>query len=63
MSTFWRNYAGAEVDFIEIDDNNVMSAYEFKWQKNKAKTPKNFRDNYKVEVRVISIENYLDFIL
>ena len=60
---FWRNYAGAEVDYIEIDDNGVMSAYEFKWQKNKAKTPKNFKDNYQVEVKVVNNENYLDFIL
>ncbi len=60
---FWRNYAGAEVDYIEIDDNNIMSAYEFKWQKNKAKTPKNFKDNYGVEVKVVNNENYLDFVL
>ena len=60
---FWRNYAGAEVDLIEIEDNNIMSAFEFKWQKNKAKTPKNFKDNYKIETKVINNENYLDFIL
>ncbi|MEK7586870.1 MAG: ATP-binding protein [Patescibacteria group bacterium] len=60
---FWRNYSGAEVDLIEIDDSNVMSAFEFKWQKNKAKTPKNFKDNYKIETKVINHENYLDFIL
>ncbi|MCX6717417.1 MAG: hypothetical protein NTU76_01945, partial [Candidatus Taylorbacteria bacterium] len=60
---FWRNYAGAEVDYIEIDHNGVMSAYEFKWQKNKAKTPKNFKDNYQVEVKVVNNENYLDLIL
>lgn len=60
---FWRNYFGAEVDYLEFDVNNNMSAYEFKWQKNKAKTPKNFKDNYKAEVRVVSNENYLDFIL
>ena len=60
---FWRNYSGAEVDLIEIDDNNTMSAFEFKWQRNKAKTPKNFKDNYKIETKVINNENYLDFIL
>ena len=48
---------------IEIEDNNIMSAFEFKWQKNKAKTPKNFKDNYKIETKVINNENYLDFIL
>lgn len=60
---FWRNYSGAEVDLIEIDDNGKMSAYKFKWQKSKAKTPKNFRDNYKTEIKVINNENYLDFII
>jgi uncharacterized protein len=59
---FWRNYSGAEVDLIEIDGNNEMSAFEFKWQKDRAKTPKNFKDNYKVEVKVVNKENYLDFI-
>ena len=59
---FWRNYSGAEVDLIEIDDSGKMSAFEFKWQKNKTKTPKNFKDNYKVEVQIINNENYLDFI-
>jgi uncharacterized protein len=59
---FWRNYSGAEVDFIEIDDGGKMSAYEFKWQKNKAKTPKNFKDNYGIEAKVINNENYLDFV-
>jgi uncharacterized protein len=60
---FWRNYSGAEVDLIEIDDSGKMSAYEFKWQKNKAKTPKNFKDNYGIEAKIINNENYLNFIM
>ncbi len=60
---FWRNYSGAEVDMIEIDDNNIVSAFEFKWRKNKVKTPKNFKDNYGIETKIINNENYLDFIL
>jgi len=51
------------VDYIEIDDNNIMSAYEFKWQKDKAKTPKNFKDNYSLEVKVVNNENYLEYLL
>lgn len=61
-SYFWRNYSGAEVDYLEIDTENNLSAYEFKWQKNTAKTPKNFKDNYKIDAMVINNENYLDFI-
>jgi len=59
---FWRNYSGAEVDLVEIDDNNLMRAFEFKWKKIKAKTPKNFKDNYQIETKVINNDNYLDFI-
>lgn len=58
---FWRNYAGAEVDLVEVDDTNTMLAFEFKWQKSRAKTPKNFKDNYNIEAKVVTKDNYLDF--
>ncbi len=60
---FWRNYADAEVDFIEIDDMGKINAFEFKWQKSKVKTPKVFRENYGVEVSLVNNDNYLDFII
>ena len=59
---FWRNYSGAEVDLVEIDDNSKMSAFEFKWQRTKVITPKNFKDNYGTDVLIVNNENYLDFI-
>jgi predicted AAA+ superfamily ATPase len=59
---FWRNYLGAEVDLVEFDDRGQMQAFEFKWEKKQGRTPKNFRDNYGVEVRVINRENYLEFV-
>ncbi len=58
---FWRNYLGAEVDFIE-KDGETLSAFEFKWGKGKARTPKSFRDNYQTEAALINRENYLDFV-
>lgn len=60
---FWRNYVGAEVDFLEIDDKNKMTAFEFKWKKDRAKTPKNFFETYGTEVRIVNRENYLSFVL
>jgi predicted AAA+ superfamily ATPase len=59
---FWRNYLGAEVDFIEIDGENIMTAFEFKWKKDRVKTPKNFFDNYGVSVKIVNQENYLEFV-
>lgn len=59
---FWRTYQQAEVDWIEVYQNKI-SAYEFKWQKKQAKTPKVFQENYHQEVRVINKNNYLDFIV
>lgn len=59
---FWRNYVGAEVDFLEIDHENKMTAFEFKWKKDQVKTPKNFFDNYGITVKVINQENYLEFV-
>ncbi len=58
---FWRSYEKAEVDWVEIKENKIR-AFEFKWKSKKITTPKTFRDLYKVEVKLISRENYLDFV-
>lgn len=58
---FWRNYLGAEVDFIE-KEGEILSAFEFKWGKGMARTPKAFRDNYQTRVALVNRENYLDFV-
>jgi predicted AAA+ superfamily ATPase len=60
---FWRTYQQKEIDYIEEIDGNLY-AYEFKYQKKKAKTPLEFTDAYKPkEFRIIHRENYLDFVL
>jgi len=60
---FWRTHANQEIDYIE-ENGNSFSAYEFAWKtKRKVKFPKTFIRNYKVkESKIISIDNYLDFI-
>ncbi|MCL5782179.1 MAG: ATP-binding protein [Patescibacteria group bacterium] len=59
---FWRNYSGAEIDLIEVEDGK-LSAYEFKWNKDRAKTPKGFHDQYGENTKLINKDNYLSFIL
>ncbi|MFW5759766.1 MAG: ATP-binding protein [Cyclobacteriaceae bacterium] len=58
---FWRNYQGAEVDFLEIKDGEIYP-FEFKWTNKKVKTPANFYENYGKECTLVNRENYLDFI-
>jgi predicted AAA+ superfamily ATPase len=59
---FWRNYLEAEVDFIEFDDLGQMSAFEFKWRKDKSKTPKSFFEAYGVKAEIVNQNNYLGFV-
>ncbi len=58
---FWRTYEKAEIDWIEMKGGTI-EAYEFKWQPKTGHTPKAFRENYGVETKSISKDNYLDFI-
>ncbi len=51
---FWRNYAGAEVDYIEERAGQIWP-YEFKWGNKKPHLPKAFRDSFTTnELSVIS---------
>ena len=60
---FWRNYAGAEIDLVEITDG-TLSAFECKWSPAaNVRTPKAFKEQYRTEAAVIHRENYLDFVL
>lgn len=59
---FWRNYSGTEIDLIEVE-NGKVSAFEFKWNKDDARTPKGFKEAYGAEVEVVNQDNYLSFIL
>jgi len=46
FQSFWRNYHGQEVDYIETIDG-IQNAYEFKWnEKRKSKVPAGFQKNY-----------------
>jgi len=60
---FWRTYTQKEIDYIEEKEGKLF-AYEFKWGKNKAKTPELFLKTYKnSEFEIINKENYFDFLL
>lgn len=63
-SYFWRTHAQQEIDYIE-EYNGQLYAYEFKWNpKAKAKFPSTFVEAYQpMEKKVISVDNYDDFLL
>ncbi len=57
-SFFWRNYAGAEVDYIE-ERTGQLYPYEFKWGSKKPRLPKDYIDNFGAQpLTVISRESY-----
>jgi predicted AAA+ superfamily ATPase len=58
---FWRNWSGAEVDYIE-EFNDAIYAYEFKWSQDKAKLPKDFHV-YTSELKIINKDNFNTFII
>ena len=60
---FWRTVKKQEIDYLEDEDGKIL-AVEFKWNPNaKPRFPKPFTEAYKgVETKVISPDNYLDFI-
>ena len=61
-SYFWRTHKQQEIDYLEERDG-VLSAYEFKWQKSKARVPKAFRDAYPdCPVDFITRENFSHFV-
>jgi predicted AAA+ superfamily ATPase len=61
---FWRTYQQQEIDLIEFD-NGVLRAFEIKFSAPaKFKIPSAFRNTYPgAEVKLISKENYQEFIL
>lgn len=58
---FWRTYEKAEIDWIETYDGKI-SAFELKWKGRRPRTPKAFKEAYGEDVKVVSKENYLDFL-
>jgi predicted AAA+ superfamily ATPase len=61
---FWRTHSQQEIDFIE-DYDGRLHAFEFKWNpKKKANLPSVFSEAYPgSEIRLISRENYQEFIM
>lgn len=59
---FWRSHAGGEVDLvIKNSVTGKIKAYEIKWSA--GKTTKAFSPQYKIPVRLIHKENFLEFLL
>ena len=58
---FWRNYAGAELDYLE-EYQGKLSAFEIKVNKIKSKPPKAWMSDYNSEYNCITKENFLQFL-
>jgi len=61
---FWRTHDQKEIDYIE-EHNGKFHAFEFKWKKGKIKMSsiERFSESYEnVEFKVISKDNYFEFI-
>lgn len=59
---FWRSYEKAEIDWVETEENKII-AFEFKWKAVKPHTPKAFREAYNEDVKIVSKDNYLEFVI
>ncbi len=58
---FWRTLRGHEIDYIEEGGGKIFG-YEFKWQKDKFKKPKDFLEAYPgSDVKLINRENFWNF--
>lgn len=61
---FWRNYGGAEVDYIEESEAGQIRAYEFKaGSAALGRGAEAFTRSYATDVQLINQDNYLDFLL
>ena len=61
-SYFWRTYDRKEIDFVEEREGRLYG-YEIKWKKGRTKPPKGWLDTYdNAEYKIISGDNYLEFI-
>ncbi|MBI5465190.1 ATP-binding protein [Candidatus Gottesmanbacteria bacterium] len=61
---FWRSYGGAEVDYLEKHlKDTKLKAFEIKYKRRSlSRGAKIFSQNYNQPVKLITKENYLDFI-
>jgi len=59
---FWRTYDGQEIDFIEVDGDDI-SAFDFKWGDKQPVAPVAFSQNYsQAKFQVVNKNNYLEII-
>jgi len=59
---FWRTVQQQEIDYVE-EEANTITGFEIKWNpKSKVKIPKTFVKTYNTEVKVITNENFREFL-
>ncbi len=58
---FWRTKSQAEVDYVE-QYQTELKAYEFKWSRSRKGKPRSFIEAYKVDIKTITKDNFIDFI-
>lgn len=60
---FWRTYDGQEIDLLELNNKQQLTALECKWKDAKIKVPAAFSKAYpEAEFNVMNKDNYLDWI-
>ncbi|MBT6842343.1 MAG: ATP-binding protein [Candidatus Melainabacteria bacterium] len=59
---FWRTYDGAEVDLVELR-NGKLEGFEFKYQGKPRSKPKQWLENANASYKVVTRENYDEFLL
>jgi hypothetical protein len=60
---FWRTHDKKEIDYLEERDGKIY-AFEFKWKKDSANSPKTFLEEYKnSEFKLVNKNNYQKFVL
>ena len=59
---FWRTTQQQEIDYVEIEAEEVR-AFEFKWSSSKKiKLPKSFQEAYNPSFLVVNKENFREFL-
>ncbi len=59
---FWRTVQQQEIDYVEEEAGEIQG-YEIKWNpKSKVKIPKTFTKTYNTKVKVITNENFREFL-
>ncbi|HNW50706.1 MAG TPA: ATP-binding protein [Prolixibacteraceae bacterium] len=59
---FWRTYTGAEVDYVE-ERNGELIAYEIKYKKARNKAPQTWVENYGNNFHCITRDNFWEYVM